>query len=237
MTGGIAWIWKRITGMFLAGVLILLPLAITVGSVVWGVDLLAGFLGPETAIGLGLSQLGLSVKPDSHVPYLMGWLIVLALIFLLGAAMEVGARRILVRISDAFFSRIPLIGSLYGTTKQMVDLFNTGDNDAIRGMSPVFCFFGGGGECGLLAFLVSPERVRVQGRDYQMVIVPTAPVPFGGALLFVPADSIVPADMSVDAMMSIYLSMGISAPEHMATARGGATATATPQAATSPDAG
>lgn len=237
MTGGIAWIWKRITGMFLAGVLILLPLAVTVGSVVWGVDLLAGFLGPETAIGLGLSQLGLSVKPDSHVPYLMGWLIVLALIFLLGAAMEVGARRILVRISDAFFSRIPLIGSLYGTTKQMVDLFNTGDNDAIRGMSPVFCFFGGGGECGLLAFLVSPERVRVQGRDYQMVIVPTAPVPFGGALLFVPADSIVPADMSVDAMMSIYLSMGISAPEHMATARGGATATATRQAATSPDAG
>jgi uncharacterized membrane protein len=144
---------------------------------------------------------------------------VLAAIFLLGAAMEAGARRMLVRISDAFFSRIPLLGSLYGTTKQMVDLFNPSDNDAIRGMSPVFCFFGGGGECGLLAFLVSPERVEVQGRDYQMVIIPTAPVPFGGALLFVPADSIVPANMSVDAMMSIYLSMGISAPEHMATAK------------------
>lgn len=235
MTTGIGWIWKRITGMFLAGVLILLPLVVTVGSVVWGVDFLAGFLGPDSAVGEGLSQLGLSVKPDSHVPYLIGWLIVLVLIFLLGAAMEVGARRILVRISDAFFSRIPLIGSLYGTTKQMVDLFNTGDNDAIRGMSPVFCFFGGGGECGLLAFLVSPERVRVQGRDYQMVIVPTAPVPFGGALLFVPADTIIPAEMSVDAMMSIYLSMGISAPEHMATARSGqqtaAAASATPPAA------
>ena len=52
-----------------------------------------------------------------------------------------------------------------------------------------------------------------------MVIIPTAPVPFGGALLFVPADNIVPADMSVDAMMSIYLSMGISAPEHLPTGR------------------
>jgi uncharacterized membrane protein len=187
--------------------------------VIWGVDFLAGFLGPETPFGKGLARLGLSISPDSHVPYLLGWLVVLAAIFLLGAAMEAGARRMLVRISDAFFSRIPLLGSLYGTTKQMVDLFNPSDNDAIRGMSPVFCFFGGGGECGLLAFLVSPERVEVQGRDYQMVIIPTAPVPFGGALLFVPADSIVPANMSVDAMMSIYLSMGISAPEHMATAK------------------
>jgi uncharacterized membrane protein len=232
MTRGIGWIWKRITGMFLAGVFILLPLVVTVGSVIWGVDFLVGFLGPNTSIGSALSQLGLSVRPDSHVPYLIGWLVVLAVIFLLGAAMEVGARRMLVGISDAFFSRIPLLGSLYGTTKQMVDLFNPSDNDAIRGMSPVFCFFGGGGECGLLAFLVSPERVRVQDRDYQMVIIPTAPVPFGGALLFVPADSIVPAEMSVDAMMSIYLSMGISAPEHMATSSQAAPPTATP-----PDAG
>jgi len=201
-------------------VLILLPLVVTVGSVVWGVDFLAGFLGPGTVIGKGLSRLGLSVRPESHVPYLIGWLIVIAVIFLLGAAMEAGARRMLVRVSDAFFSRIPLLGSLYGTTKQMVDLFNTGDNQAVRGMSPVFCFFGGGGECGLLAFLVSPERVQVQGRDYQMVMVPTAPVPFGGALLFVPAENIVLADMSVDAMMSIYLSMGISAPEHMPTRTG-----------------
>jgi len=74
--------------------------------------------------------------------------------------------------------------------------------------------------------------VQVQGRDYQMVIIPTAPVPFGGALLFVPADNIVPAEMSVDAMMSIYLSMGISAPEHMATAK-----RAAPAAPTHSDAG
>lgn len=218
MATGLAWIRKRITGMFLAGLLVLLPLVVTVGAVVWGVEFLAGFLGPETMFGRLLAGLGLSISPDSHVPYLLGWAVILGMILLLGAAMEAGARRYLVRISDAFFARIPLIGSLYGTTKQVVDLFHTTDNQAVRGMSPVFCFFGGGGECGLLAFLVSPERVRVQGRDYQMVIVPTAPVPFGGALLFVPADNVVPAEMSVDAMMSIYLSMGISAPEHMPTA-------------------
>jgi len=47
------------------------------------------------------------------------------------------------------------------------------------------------------------------------VIVPTAPVPFGGGLLFVPVEQVVPAGMSVDAMMSVYLSMGVSLPEHL----------------------
>ncbi len=216
MTHGFRWVWKRLTGMFLAGVLMLLPVIITVGVVVWVVDLLTKLLGPHTLFGSLLAGVGLTIKPESHAPYVIGWLVVLGGILAIGAAVEVGARKAFLRVGDAVFSRIPLLGSVYGTTKQVVDLFHAGDNKAIKGMSPVFCFFGGAGDLALLAFLVSPEKVTVQGRGYQMVIVPTAPVPFGGALLFVPADKIVPAPMTVDAMMSVYLSMGVSAPEALA---------------------
>ncbi|MCU0958658.1 MAG: hypothetical protein MUF48_01015, partial [Pirellulaceae bacterium] len=55
----------------------------------------------------------------------------------------------------------------------------------------------------------------VQGRACQIVMVPTAPVPFGGALLLVPADCVQSAEMSVDGLMSIYVSMGVSAPQFM----------------------
>ena len=213
MTHGVRWFWNRLTGMFLAGVFVLLPVIITVGIVLWVVDLLTKLLGPHTVFGSLLARVGLTIKPESHAPYVLGWLVVLGGIFAIGAAVQVGARKAFLRVGDAVFSKIPLLGSVYGTTKQVVELFHAGDNEAIRGMSPVFCFFGGGGELGLLAFLVSPEKVTVQGREYQMVIVPTAPVPFGGALLFIPADNVVPAQMSVDAMMSVYLSMGVSAPE------------------------
>ena len=50
-------------------------------------------------------------------------------------------------------------------------------------------------------------------RDYHIVIVPTAPIPFGGALLFVPVESVMPANMSIDGLMSVYMSMGVSAAE------------------------
>jgi uncharacterized membrane protein len=82
-------------------------------------------------------------------------------------------------------------------------------------MSAVFCFFGDQRGAGLLGLLVSPERVRLRGRDYHIVLVPTAPVPFGGGLMFVPAESVQSAEMSVDGLMSVYVSMGVSAPELM----------------------
>jgi uncharacterized membrane protein len=46
--------------------------------------------------------------------------------------------------------------------------------------------------------------------------VPTAPVPIGGGLLFVPAEVVQPTDLSVDGLMSIYVSMGITASRFLA---------------------
>ncbi len=59
------------------------------------------------------------------------------------------------------------------------------------------------------------QPFRVAGREYKIVIVPTAPVPFGGGLIFVPVESVLPSDMSVDGLMSIYVSMGVTAPKFM----------------------
>jgi uncharacterized membrane protein len=86
----------------------------------------------------------------------------------------------------------------------------------MKGMQVVFCYFGKEAGAGLLALLVSPERYRINSRDYQIVIVPTAPVPIGGGLLFVPAEVVQPTDLSVEGLMSIYVSMGITASQFLA---------------------
>jgi uncharacterized membrane protein len=65
---------------------------------------------------------------------------------------------------------------------------------------------------------VSPERFRINGRDYHIIIVPTAPVPIGGGLLFVSAEAVQPTDLSVEGLMSIYVSMGITASQFLAKA-------------------
>jgi uncharacterized membrane protein len=59
---------------------------------------------------------------------------------------------------------------------------------------------------------------RIGDTDYSAVLIPSAPVPVGGSLLFVPATSITPAGLTVDAFMSIYVSMGVTGPQFLAPA-------------------
>ncbi len=218
--------WRRIVGCFVAGAFAILPLVITVAVVAWVANFIAGFVGPDTAIGSWLSSIGLNfVSEISQKPtlasYAMGWVMVLAVIFALGVVLELGAKRIFEQILEAIVSRVPLLGNLYSTSKQVVQMLDKKDEDALKGMSPVFCFFGEENGAGVLALLVSPNQFEINGRYYQAVVIPTAPVPFGGGLFFVPTDRVSPAGMSVDGLMSVYVSMGVTTAEYLPTKAGG----------------
>jgi uncharacterized membrane protein len=47
---------------------------------------------------------------------------------------------------------------------------------------------------------------------------PGAPVPMGGALLYIPAEWIKPASFGVEGLTSIYVSMGITTPQFLRSA-------------------
>ena len=59
---------------------------------------------------------------------------------------------------DAAMKRIPIVGSIYGTSKQLVTLFDKKDPEKMQGMKAVFLLFGEKTGAGLLALLVSPEK-------------------------------------------------------------------------------
>ena len=44
------------------------------------------------------------------------------------------------------------------------------------------------------------------------MLVPSAPVPVGGCLIYVPAKWTKPADIGVDVLTSVYVSMGMTPP-------------------------
>jgi uncharacterized membrane protein len=54
--------------------------------------------------------------------------------------------------------------------------------------------------------------VELEGTVYQAILVPSAPVPVGGGLIYVPVDWIKPADIGVEGLMSVYVSMGVVLP-------------------------
>jgi uncharacterized membrane protein len=190
--------------------------AITVAIIAWVANLVRQLVGPDTVVGSLLRRFGLHFASDDAMAYLIGVVLVLAAIFAIGLFAESGARRLMQRLFDAFLKRIPIVGSLYGTSQQIVGMLDQKDASVLKSMQVVFCYFGKEAGAGFLALLVSPHRYRIVDRDYQIIIVPTAPVPIGGGLLFVPAEVVQPTDLSAESLMSIYVSMGITASQFLA---------------------
>lgn len=201
---------------FITGIIAILPLAITVAVVTWVGGLFARFLGPDALLGQALQNLGLQFATNATVAYAIGAALMLAAVFGVGFVVEAGAKNFVQRLLDAVLQRIPVISNVYGTSKQLVGLLEKKEDANLKGMTAVFCFFGGKETgTGVLALLVSPERFLIDGREYQIVIIPTAPVPIGGGLFFVPAAIVQPANLSIEGLMSIYVSMGVSAPQFL----------------------
>src|SRR3989344_2412421 len=103
-----------------------------------------------------------------------------------------------------------IVGAIYA-----LGLLGQRDEEGLKSMSAVWVTFGSEGGVKVLALLSTPEPVMIGGRPYMAVIVPTAPVPIGGGLLYVPQASVVPADVGMDAVTSIYVSMGVTSAQHL----------------------
>jgi uncharacterized membrane protein len=209
----------RILRTFLAGVLALLPIAVTVFVTAWVASLVAGYAGPGSFIGrlitrLGTS-LGLDIAPSSAAAYLLGLAIILGAIFLLGLLVESGLRTFILNSLDWLIMRIPLISNIYDLSKRFVSLVDRGDQGDLKSMRPVWCFFGGEGGAAVLGLMPSPEPVKIGEHSYLGLLVPSAPVPFGGALIYVPSDWVKPAEGGVERLMNVYVSMGVTPPLSM----------------------
>ncbi len=212
----------HLLGIFVTGALAALPLAATVAVFWWLWSLLLRWLGPQSAVGEALSSLGLGVTGSEVAGYAIGVALVLAAIFGLGLLVEAGLQHGLQRAIDSVLERIPLVRSVYDTSRRLVDLMARRPADGgSRSMSPVWCHFGGvpaagePGRAAVLALLSTPEPVWIAGRAYLAVIVPTAPVPVGGGLLYLPREWVEPAEVGFEALTSIYVSMGLSSPQHL----------------------
>ncbi len=201
--------------IFLTGLLAALPLAATLLIFVWGARTLYAWLGPGSFVGGLLIALGLGGTGSEVVGYLLGLGIVLLAIFALGLLVQTRLRGVLGRSFNSVMQRIPVVRNVYDMIRKFVDLVAQRDPSGARSMSPVWLRFGGPGGAMVLGLLSSPEPVMVGGHTYLAVLVPTAPLPVGGGLIFVPVDWVSPAEVGAEGLTSIYVSMGVTAHQHL----------------------
>ena len=137
-------------------------------------------------------------------------LIVAFFIYLLGVIVQSRLEHSVHNLISNVMQRIPLIGYVYDMAKRLIAIVERKDDGSFKGMRPVWCFFGGEGGAAVLALLPSTDTVMLDGEAYHVVLVPSAPVPVGGALVYVPVKWVKPADVGIDGLMSLYVAMGVT---------------------------
>ena len=203
---------------FIAGFLVLLPLVVTITVIVWVGTFIYGYFGPGSAIGRILISIGFNFSNSPVAAYALGAVVVVGLVYLLGLSVESSLQSRVRQLIDSLMERIPLVGNLYDVTKRFVSIVDRKKEDGLKSMSPVWCFFGGEGGAAVLGLLPMPRPIVIGEQQYHVVLVPSAPVPVGGCLVYVPVEWVKPADFGVEALMSIYVSMGVTSPQTVASA-------------------
>jgi uncharacterized membrane protein len=208
-----------------AGLLVWLPLAITVWVLSW-------VLGGLDSLFSALLSITQAVLPQSayafleslrHVPGLS--VLVLALLLLatgMFAANFVGQWWL--RLWDGLIGRIPIVKSIYNSVKQVSDTLFSSSGNAFREAVLVqyprpgawTIAFVTGRPAGEVAAHLGASPTTVMGMDPRMdwvsVYVPTTPNPTSGFFLMMPRADVIELAMSVDEALKYVISMGVVAP-------------------------
>lgn len=210
MRAVLRWLWQHgVIGNFLSGLIVILPLLITVLVINWVASFFLQLLAVDAPLGRTLRAIGLHFVTQETSAVAAGLIVAAVGIWAIGLFSRSRLQMAAARWVEHLTARIPLVGSVYSTAAQMVKMLQPGQKTEMSAMSVVFCTFGEEQSCGLLALLASPDRLRVGDREYCVVYIPTSPLPMSGGVLMVPAEQVREIPMSVERLMQIYLSMGV----------------------------
>lgn len=196
----------RLRRMLIAGLLILVPAALTLYVLIALFRIMDGFFGP-------LVDRALSVFiEDAHVPGLGLVMTLLVVLFLGWLSTSVVGRRVIEGF-ERLIQRIPVGSTIYASTKGVMEALSKNKGETFTRVVlveyPKKNIF-------VLGFVTRGARwgaVDPRTRDLLLVFVPTTPNPTSGFLLLVPRTEAVAMPISVEEGIRMVISGGILLPE------------------------
>lgn len=183
---------------FITGLVVLLPLIVTVWLLSFGFNLLDGLWRSLLAYLLGY-----------YVPGI-GALLTVTLTVAVGAVATNVIGRRLIGWGERLLARIPVVSSVYTTTKQIVDLLAGEQKTAFQRVVLVEYPRRGVYSVGFLtAAACPPPAQEAVGEEMWSVFVPTAPNPTTGWVAMLPKSQCRVLDMTVDEAFRYIISGGV----------------------------
>mgnify|MGYP001173356022 FL=1 len=194
-------ITAKIRNYFLTGVVVLIPIGITL--------YLTKFL-----IGISANIIPPKINPNSYLPFSIPGLEILVSLIIItivgGLSLSFLGKKILNLIDD-LFKRIPFLRAVYSAIVQMTDTFTKKD-DGKKSVVIVEYPRKGSWAVGFATKKNETEISKKTNKNLINVFLPTTPNPTSGFLLMFPEDEVIYLDMTFEEASKFIVSAGTSAP-------------------------
>lgn len=197
--------WKKLKTYFLAGLIVLIPLVLTI-FIIWklfiGIDsLLQGFISNI------LKRIGV---PPTNIG--LGFISVILLILLTGMVAKNYFGRKVIKIGENIVAKIPLMNRIYIAIQQISNAFLSEKREVFK--KAVLIEYPRKGIYSI-GFFTQDTKGEVQKRlkhDVVSVFLPTTPNPTSGFLLFVPKNEVTELNLTIEEALKLVISGGAITP-------------------------
>jgi uncharacterized membrane protein len=194
----------RLRAYFFAGMLVTAPAAITFYMawllITWIDSMVKGLLPERYELFFPGSIPGL------------GLVLLIVFLILVGMFTAGFLGRLVLRISESILARMPVIRSIYGAIKQILETVLAQQSSAFRQVVLVEYPRHGIWAIGFVSGSTKGEVQNLTADECVNVFLPTTPNPTSGFLLFVPRSDLVVLNMSVEEGIKMVVSGGIVTP-------------------------
>lgn len=201
---------RSIRTAFITGLLILLPLGVTVFIISIILDRIGN---PASEFFFRFIDQNIRELPAVEIPLqLLSLIIVFLIITALGYFSRIFIGQLLLKFFERILTRLPLVSLVYNTVKQLVDTFSQQQKAVFQEVVMIEYPRKGIYAIGFLTNQAKGEVQSLTGENLVNVFVPTTPNPTSGFLLMLPKKEVIPMQMSIGDGMKTIISGGAVTP-------------------------
>lgn len=192
---------KHLRARMISGILVLIPLAITLFILNVILASLTAFVRPLLNPFLG--------EISENTITLIALCVTILIIYFTGLVTNHLVGRRMISLGERVLMKMPIIKSVYSASKQVVDTFSSSTKAAFKAVAVVEFPRKGSLAIGFVTgFMTNPE-----GQLLYRVFIATTPNPTTGFLLILPADEVQFTDISVEDGVKMMVSGGVLSPD------------------------